>query len=63
MNALNPVLTIRAQLQDVLATHQPDMSRKARQARCVELLTLVGVDPRRSRSYPTSCPAGCGNGS
>jgi peptide/nickel transport system permease protein len=58
MNALNPVLTIRAQLQDVLTTHQPDMSRKARQARCVELLTLVGVDPRRSRSYPHELSGG-----
>jgi ABC-type dipeptide/oligopeptide/nickel transport system ATPase component/ABC-type dipeptide/oligopeptide/nickel transport system permease subunit len=58
MNALNPVLTIRAQLEDVLTTHRPGMSRAARRARCAELLTLVGVDPRRLRSYPHELSGG-----
>jgi len=58
MNALNPVLTIRAQMQDVLTTHRPTMSRAARRARCAELLTLVGVDPRRLRSYPHELSGG-----
>jgi len=58
MNALNPVLTIRAQMQDVLSTHRPAMSRAARRARCVDLLTLVGVDPRRLRSYPHELSGG-----
>ncbi|GFJ87524.1 ATP-binding cassette domain-containing protein [Phytohabitans rumicis] len=58
MNALNPVLTIRAQLADVLSTHHPAMSRSARRARCAEVLTLVGVDPRRLRSYPHELSGG-----
>ena len=58
MNALNPVLTIRAQMVDVLTTHRPAMSRAARRARCAELLTLVGVDPRRLLSYPHELSGG-----
>src|SRR5579871_3253167 len=38
MNALNPVLTVRAQLTDALAAHLPHMSRRQRNARAVELL-------------------------
>jgi ABC-type dipeptide/oligopeptide/nickel transport system ATPase component/ABC-type dipeptide/oligopeptide/nickel transport system permease subunit len=58
MNALNPVLTIRAQMEDVLTTHRPAMSRAARRARCADLLTMVGVDPRRLRSYPHELSGG-----
>jgi peptide/nickel transport system permease protein len=58
MNALNPVLTVRAQLEDVLTTHRPEMTRAARRARCAELLTLVGVDPVRLRSYPHELSGG-----
>lgn len=58
MNALNPVLTVRAQLEDVLSTHRPAMSRSARRTRCAEVLTLVGVDPRRLRSYPHELSGG-----
>jgi ABC-type dipeptide/oligopeptide/nickel transport system ATPase component/ABC-type dipeptide/oligopeptide/nickel transport system permease subunit len=58
MNALNPVLTIRAQMEDVLTTHRPTMSRAARRARCAELLTMVGIDPRRLRSYPHELSGG-----
>jgi len=52
MNALNPVISIRAQLDDVLRTHRPRMSRAARRARCAEVLQLVGVDPGRMNAYP-----------
>ncbi len=51
MNALNPVITIGAQLDDVLITHRPDMSRDERRQRCAEVLELVGVDPRRLGSF------------
>jgi ABC-type dipeptide/oligopeptide/nickel transport system ATPase component len=43
---------------DVLTTHRPAMSRAARRARCAELLTLVGVDPRRLLSYPHELSGG-----
>ncbi|MEU6415309.1 dipeptide/oligopeptide/nickel ABC transporter permease/ATP-binding protein [Microbispora sp. NPDC046933] len=58
MNALNPVMTIRAQLEDVLTTHRPDLSRRERRARCHDALTMVGVDPRRLRSYPHELSGG-----
>ncbi|QFZ23043.1 dipeptide/oligopeptide/nickel ABC transporter permease/ATP-binding protein [Saccharothrix syringae] len=58
MNALNPVLTVRAQLEDVLTTHRPEMTRAQRRARCEEVLKLVGVDVRRLRSYPHELSGG-----
>ncbi|MGZ3145918.1 dipeptide/oligopeptide/nickel ABC transporter permease/ATP-binding protein [Lentzea chajnantorensis] len=51
MNALNPVTTIGAQLDDVLTTHRPAMAREDRRQRCAEVLELVGVDPRRPGSF------------
>ncbi|NYI06764.1 ABC transporter ATP-binding protein [Allostreptomyces psammosilenae] len=52
MNALNPVISIRAQLEDVLTTHEPKMSKQQRRERCAEVLRLVGVDPARMNSFP-----------
>jgi peptide/nickel transport system permease protein len=51
MNSLNPVTTVRAQLDDVLRTHRPSMPADERRARCAEVLRLVGVDPARLGSY------------
>jgi peptide/nickel transport system ATP-binding protein len=58
MNALNPVLSVRSQLADVLAAHQPEMSRRAREERCRELLDLVGIEQRRLSSYPHELSGG-----
>jgi ABC-type dipeptide/oligopeptide/nickel transport system ATPase component len=58
MNALNPVTPIRAQLRDVLRTHRPDMSTSEQEARCAEVLRLVGVDPARLGSYPHELSGG-----
>ncbi|GAA4199673.1 dipeptide/oligopeptide/nickel ABC transporter permease/ATP-binding protein [Microbispora amethystogenes] len=58
MNSLNPVMTIRAQLEDVLTTHRPRLSRHDRRARCARALELVGVDPARLRSYPHELSGG-----
>ncbi|RSM65524.1 peptide ABC transporter ATP-binding protein [Actinoplanes sp. ATCC 53533] len=58
MNALNPVLSVRAQLADVLTTHRPGLSRQERHKRCAEALTLVGVDPRRLSAYPHELSGG-----
>ncbi|MET3805583.1 peptide/nickel transport system ATP-binding protein [Nakamurella sp. UYEF19] len=58
MNALNPVLCIKAQLEDVLTAHQPDMSRRDRAARCIELMRTVNVDPSRLSSYPHELSGG-----
>jgi len=58
MNALNPVMNIGAQIMDVLAAHRPGMSSKARQARALELLRLVGIAPDRLKSYPHELSGG-----
>ncbi|MCE6997971.1 dipeptide/oligopeptide/nickel ABC transporter permease/ATP-binding protein [Saccharothrix sp. S26] len=58
MNALNPVISIRAQLDDVLTTHRPEMTKAQRRARCEEVLKLVGVDVRRLSSFPHELSGG-----
>jgi peptide/nickel transport system ATP-binding protein len=58
MNALNPVIDVGAQIMDVLRTHQPNMSRRQRQARAVELLRWVGIAPDRLRSFPHELSGG-----
>ncbi|MDT0268424.1 dipeptide/oligopeptide/nickel ABC transporter permease/ATP-binding protein [Streptomyces sp. DSM 44915] len=58
MNSLNPVITIHEQLDDVLTTHKPEMSKEARRERCAEVLTLVGVDPVRLDSFPHELSGG-----
>lgn len=58
MNALNPVITIRAQLEDVLTTHRPGMSKARRRERAADVLRRVGVDPDRLRSYPHELSGG-----
>lgn len=51
MNSLNPVISVRAQLNDVFTTHRPGMSKADRLARSRELLELVGVDPNRLNGF------------
>jgi ABC-type dipeptide/oligopeptide/nickel transport system ATPase component len=58
MNALNPVLTVGAQLDDVLRTHLPRMNRRERRERCAEVFELVGVDAVRLRSFPHELSGG-----
>ncbi|MBD0420080.1 ABC transporter ATP-binding protein [Streptomyces sp. TRM S81-3] len=58
MSALNPVISVRAQLEDVLTTHRPGMSRQERRERCAEVLRLVGVEPRRMHSFPHELSGG-----
>jgi peptide/nickel transport system ATP-binding protein len=58
MNALNPVMTIRAQLTDALAAHLPRMSRKERTARAAELLEMVGINSDRLTSHPHELSGG-----
>src|SRR5437016_4090700 len=57
-NALNPVLNIGAQINDVLRTHQPKMGGDSRKRRIGELLRLVGIAPDRVRSYPHELSGG-----
>jgi peptide/nickel transport system ATP-binding protein len=58
MNALNPVLTIRSQLTDVLQAHQPGMGKAERRARAAELLAMVGIAADRLGSHPHQLSGG-----
>ncbi|WP_127792761.1 ABC transporter ATP-binding protein [Agromyces sp. LHK192] len=58
MNSLNPVLSVKAQLDDVFRTHRPGMRRAERRSRSRELLQLVGVDPDRLASFPHELSGG-----
>ena len=58
MNALNPVLTVHAQIDDVLRAHQPNMTGSQRTARAAELLRLVGIAADRLKSYPHELSGG-----
>lgn len=58
MNALNPVLTLRTQILDVLAAHRPNSSRLERDQRMRELLSLVGISADRAGAYPHELSGG-----
>ncbi|MFI6095333.1 ABC transporter ATP-binding protein [Lentzea sp. NPDC051213] len=58
MNALNPVISVGTQIDDVLRTHRPGMNRQERTARGRELLSLVGIPVDRLSSYPHQLSGG-----
>lgn len=58
MNALNPVATVGAQLEDVFVVHRPGMSRRERRGAAEELLEIVAVGRERIRSYPHELSGG-----
>jgi len=57
MNALNPVLTIAAQMRDACKAHS-DMSSKEIEERSKEVLRLVSIDPIHLHSYPHQLSGG-----
>jgi peptide/nickel transport system ATP-binding protein len=57
MNALNPVLTIEAQLLDVIRAHGGTTGSGAKQ-RAAEVLRMVGIDPVHLKSYPHQLSGG-----
>ncbi len=58
MNSLNPVHKVSTQLIDVLAAHEPRMSRQARMDRARELLRMVGISQDRLEAYPHQLSGG-----
>ncbi|WP_229924407.1 ABC transporter ATP-binding protein [Streptomyces sulfonofaciens] len=58
MHALNPIMRIGAQIEDVLTAHRPHMSAQERAARIVELLGIVGIPADRADSYPHELSGG-----
>lgn len=58
MDALNPVMRLRAQFADVLRQHRPDLRKAALDARITELLGMVGIPADRARAYPHELSGG-----
>src|SRR6267143_5202412 len=58
LSALNPVITIGAQFDDLLRVHRPHLSASARWTRAGELLDMVGMNAERLRSYPHELSGG-----
>ncbi len=58
MNALNPVVAIGKQLDDVFGAHRPQLRRAERTEECAQLLDMVGVGRERLRSYPHELSGG-----
>jgi peptide/nickel transport system ATP-binding protein len=57
MNALNPVLSVAAQLRDVCEAHS-EMTRPEIADRSADVLRLVGIDPVHLESYPHQLSGG-----
>jgi peptide/nickel transport system ATP-binding protein len=57
MNALNPVMSLEAQMRDACEAHT-EMRSEEIHARSVEVMRLVGVDPVHLRSYPHQLSGG-----
>ena len=54
MTALNPTMTIGAQIAEAILIHEPKSSKNAVWKRVLELMELVGIDrpAERARMYP-----------
>ena len=57
LNALNPVLTIRDQISDVLEIHS-DLDKDEENKRINELLSLINIDTERLDDYPHQLSGG-----
>lgn len=60
MTALNPSMTIGAQIAEAVLVHEPKISRDALRARVLELMDLVGIDRPNARMklYPHNFSGG-----
>jgi len=58
LSALNPVLRIGREFDEVLKTHRPEMKKVERRERAVALLSMVGLDADRLDRYPHELSGG-----
>jgi peptide/nickel transport system ATP-binding protein len=58
LSALNPVLRVRREFDEVLKTHQSEMTKAQRHDRSVELLKMVGLDEDRLARFPHELSGG-----
>ena len=52
MTALNPVRKIIRQIGDVIALHNPELSKREVKERAINMLKLVGIPPQRADEFP-----------
>lgn len=52
MSALNPVMTVGAQILEVLKIHHPEQSQQQLEARVDEMMELVGIPANRKVEFP-----------
>ncbi len=58
MNALNPVLSIKAQLLDVMKAHSDSFDKSEAVKKAKNLLELVNINPERLNDYPHQLSGG-----
>jgi oligopeptide/dipeptide ABC transporter ATP-binding protein len=58
MNAMNPVLSLRSQIGDVIKAHEPGVRRRERDRRVGELLEMVGIPAARAGAFPHELSGG-----
>ncbi len=58
LSALNPVIRVGAQFDQVLKSHRKDMGKVERRARATELLALVGLHEDRLNRFPHELSGG-----
>lgn len=52
MTALNPVMTVGAQIEEVIQLHNPKMSKGETQRKAAQMLETVGIRKERYKDYP-----------
>jgi peptide/nickel transport system ATP-binding protein len=58
LSALNPVVRVGAQFEQVLKTHRREMSKVERRARAAEMMEMVGLSEDRLDRYPHELSGG-----
>ncbi len=58
MSSLNPVMKLEEQIIDGIVAHKPGMRRAELDARVIELLKIVGLDPSVGKRYPHELSGG-----
>ncbi len=58
MNALNPVKTVGDQIAEAILIHEKGVTKEEALERAQKLLEMVGIDPRRIKSYPHELSGG-----
>ena len=58
LNALDPVLRISSEFDEILKSHGSDLNRRERHLRAVELLSMVGLEEDRLARFPHELSGG-----